>query len=1317
MSYWDIARVREDFIAVFTKAEDEENKDLWKTFIPHGKFEEFLKSVLDVLEREGHVWLYGPYGTGKTHASFVIKHLLEDRLENIEDYLENLKIDEREKVISVRNTSKPLVIYRDGASEVNTHEKFMYIVAREIENKLKEVGVNPGSVFETVREKLKERSIDWDRIAEKYYRSRFSSGEELLEWFTKDKVSVDDFGELMDILSKEGFNPPASNVEDIEKILDAMVSKTEYKRILFIWDEFTSFFNNLRPPVETLQRVVQNLRKPIHFILITHIPPENIRTTWEKESFEKLRDRFDYRIHYDMEPPTAIDMLGKVLQKLDEFKWKEHIQTVYTRGREKLEPLIEELFEYADKPYNIFEKIFPLHPYAVKALIDLTSNFGSQERSMFKFMSERYPEFLKTHPNDGWELLTADVVWDYFSPQLGKSNVWKFTNHLKNFEKILDEDSQRVLKIIALFQFFKENVSGFKASSVDEISKVFSETPLDGRISEIIEELRSKRAVVKLGKEYLIPSNFVDVEVEAKPEDIFEFKDFEERLRDIFFSKFTRGQNRLEERLEYSFERWENLKISRIPEPKGHKVGLLVTIPTNDMVSIQDVISKFEDIPEHTLVVVVQKSIGEIWDDLEDYVKYYKSAEKDRNYRISFDAKDEIFRILDREYQSETAYYYVFSKDMEKPILVPNSNDVIDQIEKIIEKRFPYGFDRYVKSDPLWKWETGKSCMEKVLKGMSLSRKYNELEELLRVVWRVVDRSWNIIDENCQDQIPICRMRKAIKKLFENRNEVSVGEIWSTLSNPPFGLYNSSLTYVILGVLMKEYLDHYYRDGVEEGPLNPNEMTKLFSDVVKEGKGGDKKFIKKLGEHQEYFIRFVEKVFIESDLKSLTKAVDTMRSRIKEIGYPIWLLKYHPEMGDKQKKVVDILAQISKEYSQKNQMEDEMKSLHNICKKDIPVNLEGIRDFILKRFKYEEALDGFLRSFDFEVGDPKKIFQRLVRKMQEEIPRWDEGKVKEIMKDVIRELDIAKKLCGIFGLNCRGTVFPEEVVSEFLKDFKYPIWLFRYHPKVRRNGGIEKLLDYMEKGKEENLDYVEKLDEGTRIFNDVGSALENFISSVLKDIESDMLNTLISKLEEKLSPTLSEISAKHLVKDIYGEISLENLKDKIRSEISNFLGEELENFLKKMKLSPYVLKDEKVRKDMETLLDMDRRTREDFEKIDLKSLLSFLKGLKEEDVVKMYREKLGIFEESVDQLEDEAVWDFVDSIPDNELLNLDEIKLMYRFQEWFKEYHETYVKPEIIDRIQSMNEIEIKELMKRLIDIPRMGLTIFKMMDEMERKG
>ena len=83
--------VSEDFIPVFSEEADKNMKDNWKAFIPHTHMKELLEKLIIALERSHskdklNLWLTGAYGTGKTYASFVIKHLLED-LSEIENYV------------------------------------------------------------------------------------------------------------------------------------------------------------------------------------------------------------------------------------------------------------------------------------------------------------------------------------------------------------------------------------------------------------------------------------------------------------------------------------------------------------------------------------------------------------------------------------------------------------------------------------------------------------------------------------------------------------------------------------------------------------------------------------------------------------------------------------------------------------------------------------------------------------------------------------------------------------------------------------------------------------------------------------------------------------------------------------------------------------------------------------------------------------------------------------------------------------------------------------------------------------------------------
>ena len=86
MKYNEFMHINEDFIPVFD-LENEEADQYWSLFIPNDKFRDILSSAIDSLNptnQKNPIWLQGTYGTGKTHATSVIKHLLCD--ETLPDY-------------------------------------------------------------------------------------------------------------------------------------------------------------------------------------------------------------------------------------------------------------------------------------------------------------------------------------------------------------------------------------------------------------------------------------------------------------------------------------------------------------------------------------------------------------------------------------------------------------------------------------------------------------------------------------------------------------------------------------------------------------------------------------------------------------------------------------------------------------------------------------------------------------------------------------------------------------------------------------------------------------------------------------------------------------------------------------------------------------------------------------------------------------------------------------------------------------------------------------------------------------------------------
>ena len=71
----------------------EEGLGEWKTFIANDQFNDILFRMIKAVrnnDADNHksIWIAGTYGTGKSHAGAVLKHLFCDTVEDISEYVE-----------------------------------------------------------------------------------------------------------------------------------------------------------------------------------------------------------------------------------------------------------------------------------------------------------------------------------------------------------------------------------------------------------------------------------------------------------------------------------------------------------------------------------------------------------------------------------------------------------------------------------------------------------------------------------------------------------------------------------------------------------------------------------------------------------------------------------------------------------------------------------------------------------------------------------------------------------------------------------------------------------------------------------------------------------------------------------------------------------------------------------------------------------------------------------------------------------------------------------------------------------------------------
>lgn len=156
----------------------------WKTFIANDQFNGVLdnavKSVLNNdTEKHKPLWIVGTYGTGKSHAAAVIKHLLCDPINEIEDYI-NLEYKDkkydalRTNLFTLREQKRLFPVNLYGQQSI-THEADLSLqIQREVKDALIKAGLNlpVRTDFDSYVKHIDEKPEFWEMLIEQSLNSR-----------------------------------------------------------------------------------------------------------------------------------------------------------------------------------------------------------------------------------------------------------------------------------------------------------------------------------------------------------------------------------------------------------------------------------------------------------------------------------------------------------------------------------------------------------------------------------------------------------------------------------------------------------------------------------------------------------------------------------------------------------------------------------------------------------------------------------------------------------------------------------------------------------------------------------------------------------------------------------------------------------------------------------------------------------------------------------------------------------------------------------------------------------------------------------------
>ena len=959
--YNEYIKVDPNFIPVFSKNSDKTYPNKWQSFYPHDSFKKILKDVVETLEKSSEskdqsIWMSGAYGTGKTYASFVIKHMLEDSIDSIAPYFEQNGMQTLlARVKGIRSKGRILVVQRSASAGINTQDKLFNAIVESVRRAVMEAGLSymgAESLADKVLTILKntETSAFNFQGAFNKYRGRFtqySSVDSIIR--DLEELDLDDKLELLDtiieIAAQEGFNWSMSTDEIVDWLEDVRKGNDLYS-IVFVWDEFTEYFKNNQNNITGLQEIAQaSSRINCYLFLITHSSAGQL--IQDKGSKQIIEARFKLDT-IELEESTAFKLLGQALHHEPDLEdeWR------YTSGQLWDGVKRGSVDVIKNKDYSIhdddFRALLPMHPYAAYLLKFIAKDISSNQRTIFQFLSGDYSGdenktnfkwFIENFAFEygKWNYLTVDYLWDYF---FRTSNVdldsafIQTISHYNNFAPLCDDPNnkslgdrrRRVLKVALLLAALqakngadaRTGATSLMRPTLANIKACFAGTPQESTVEQDLEFFATKGIFGKIesGNEVLFVMTSAAIDTDRMN------KIIEETRKAITFEKLIADPNYSVSKqfLPTDFMKMR-LKIAEVSpanarqeaekrEQTDNHISTFFLFAKNeaDQGKVKSAIASiYEKAGKHC--IVVDFSSLPFTDAL--FTKFIESKAKERYFSTLPNQKSQfdLAKKTSQEYLDEwtrkliTTTLNIYSAP-DKSVSKSGGANLRKEFKNINSEFYGCGLEEITQNDKLFDEKGFKETVAQMaMAKISVPNNYSYVKNISTRLQ--ADGIWNAPKYwKTQPSHPVSKMKIAINEIinqgFEKSSMVSVLDIWKTLKKPPFGLMPNTGSVFLLGFLLGEYADStYYKRDVNNNTVSLNyvDLSELIFGVVRGLPKATGQFIVKQTSEQMAFCQTTGEIFKIS--KDKRNSVDDIAKNINIFlannKYPLWAIRHFIE--------------------------------------------------------------------------------------------------------------------------------------------------------------------------------------------------------------------------------------------------------------------------------------------------------------------------------------------------------------------------------------------------------------------------------------
>lgn len=1126
--YCDYIKVDPNFIPVFSKNSDRTYPNKWQSFYPHESFKQILKETVDTLEKSSEskdhsLWMSGAYGTGKTYASFVIKHIFEDDLSNVEPYfVANKMMDLFARIKGIRAKGRILVIQRSASAGLNSQNKLFSAIVESVKESLQSAGLTytgSASMLDKVLTTLKDpnSAFNFTGAFQKYrakfteYASAQSVVRDLEELDLEDKLDLLDT--IIDVADAEGYNWSMSPEEVVNWLEDVKDGNNLYA-MLFIWDEFTEYFKNNQNNITGLQEIAMaDSRISFYFFLITHSSLTQIIK--DPEARKVLEARFKMS-QIGLEERTAFKLLGYALHHDQDLKseWDHRCEELWDGvSKGAINVIRAKDITIVDED---FRKLLPMHPYAAYLLRIIAKDISSNERTIFKFLSEdvsddRFPNFKwfiehVSFEYGKWNYLTADYLWDYFfnANNVDLDNAFTSTiSHYNNFASMCQNDNQRrVLKVTLLLAALQAKNSADSRSGATSLMRptlvnikaCFAGTPIESRVEDVLNYFDSKGIIgkVEANRETLYVMTSAAVDEERMRQCL------EDTKKAITFEKMiAEGAYKVTEQFlptDFLKMRMKIYPVSPVNArneaqnadltPNHIPVFYLYAQNEAQQAKIRDTVKTLYSIVGEKCVIV-DFSASPFTDVLFD--KFISSKAKEKYYstlpnqKPQFDlAKKVSADFLNEWLRKLITTSLTIYKAADKSTQRTGGGNLRKELKEINAAIFPYGLEAINQNDKLFAESGFKETVAQMAMGkIAVPANYAYLRNISSRFEQ--EGTWG--DPKYYENKPNCvisQMKLAINtiinKAFHDTSAVSITDVWKVLQNAPFGLMSNTGSVFLMGFLLKEFADStYYKRDVNNNTvsLNYTDLSELIYGVIKGLPKAKGQFIVKQTPEQAAFCLITGEIFkIAKDKRnSIDDIAKNINIYLTNNNYPLWSIKsyieealYDHEFREPMIQLADLLCEFVKPESKiGRERVNVVKDIYSIYTQFR--GIDGAFSECLTIENMRTGMEYYIAQYKPELTqiasnlriEPKEYLEMLIKKLSPDSSYlWQLGDTNHQIDNLYTDLKLIYDINRLLSTKQRSYGDAQKALAEKLNSIKVPYnWILEQKPELK---GIMSLL-------------------------------------------------------------------------------------------------------------------------------------------------------------------------------------------------------------------------------------------------------------------